>query len=76
LNRSLRRKPINVTPNSRATETASVLGAETAHTTGTPAITAFWRISKLVRPLTTRMQVDKGSRPPAKAQPTSLSTAL
>jgi hypothetical protein len=35
-----------------ATSTARLLGAEIAHTIGTPAVRHFCRISKLLRPLT------------------------
>jgi hypothetical protein len=38
-----------------ATSTARLLGAEMAHTTGTPAVRHFCRISKLLRPLTMTM---------------------
>ncbi len=53
-----------------------LLGAETAQTIGTPAARHFWRISKLLRPLTITTCPCSGSRPSMRAQPTSLSTAL
>src|SRR5439155_44057 len=67
---------MSVMPNSRASDTARLLGAETAHTIGTPAIRDFWRISKLLRPLTITMCRLSGRRPPSSAQPTTLSSAL
>src|SRR5439155_312565 len=67
---------MSVMPNSRASDTARLLGAETADTIGTPAIRDFWRISKLRRPLTITMCRLSGRRPPRSAQPTTLSSAL
>jgi len=52
LKRLPRKKPTSVIPNRRATSTAKLLGAEIAHTIGTPAVKHFCRISKLLRPLT------------------------
>jgi hypothetical protein len=52
LNRLPRKKPTSVMSNRRATSTARLLGAEIAHTMGTPAVRHFCRISKLLRPLT------------------------
>ena len=55
-------------PSRSATETAMLEGAETAHTIGTPATAAFCRISKLVRPETSRIRPASGSPPSSRAQ--------
>ena len=49
-------------PTSRASSTARDDGADTAASTGMPAIAAFWVSSKLARPLT--MQHVPGQRQP------------
>ena len=51
---SPRRKATSVRPDSQAKSTASEDGADTAASTGTPAITAFWVNSNDARPLTRR----------------------
>src|SRR6266540_1337166 len=45
-----RRKPTTVIPASAASDTARSDGAETAAKTGRPARSAFWTISKAIRP--------------------------
>ena len=67
---------MSVMPTSRASSTASDDGAETAASTGMPAIAAFWVSSKLARPLTISTCPDSGSRPARTPSPTTLSTAL
>src|SRR5215210_1182724 len=76
LNRPPRRNPTSVMPNSLATSTARLLGAETAQTTGTPAVRHFCRISNELRPLTITTFSESGSVPSSSAHPTSLSVAL
>ena len=53
-----------------------MLGADTAASTGMPAIHAFWVSSKLARPETSSTWPVSGSRRSRAAQPTTLSTAL
>ena len=71
-----RRNPTRVRPPSSASETASEDGADTAASTGTPIMIAFWASSNEARPLTSRMCPASGSRPERSAQPATLSTAL
>jgi hypothetical protein len=59
-----------------ARSTASEDGAETAASTGIPAITAFCVSSKEARPLTSSTVPDSGIRSFSTAQPMTLSTAL
>ena len=63
-------------PTSRASSTASDDGADTAASTGMPAIAAFWVSSKLARPLTISTCPASGSRPARTPSPMTLSTAL
>src|SRR5580700_8988095 len=73
---SPRRKPISVIPESAASSTARLDGAETAASTGIPAISAFCVSSKLARP-EARITCDRsGSNPCVAAQPITLSKAL
>ena len=69
---SPRRKPTRVWPNRSAASTARSDGADTAQTIGMPATAAFWTISRLTRPLTSRTTSFSGSRPPRTAQPDEL----
>ena len=59
-----------------ASWTASVDGAETAATAGTPASSAFWTISNDARPDTSSRCSASGKRPSIAARPSALSTAL
>jgi hypothetical protein len=63
-------------PASSASSAASVLGADTAASSGIPAIQAFWVSSKLARPETSSTWPVSGNRPSRSAQPITLSTAL
>ena len=65
-----------MTPDWPARSTANDDGADTAASTGTPAITAFWVISNDARPLTSNTLPLNGIRPASTAQPITLSTAL
>src|ERR671912_491085 len=58
-------------PTSRASSTASDDGADTAASTGMPAITAFWVSSNDARPLTRRTVALSGIRSFSSAQPTA-----
>ena len=71
-----RRNPTSVTPVSCASATASDDGADTAASTGTPAITAFCTSSNDARPETISTQPRAGTRSCCSAQPSTLSTAL
>ncbi len=71
-----RRKPTSVTPCSAASSTASEDGADTAASTGTPAIAAFCTSSNDARPDTISTVPPSGTRPSSNAQPVALSTAL
>ena len=73
---SPRRKPTRVIPTSAASSTASDDGADTAASTGMPAIAAFCVSSKLARPLTISTCPASGSRPWRTPSPITLSTAL
>ena len=55
LNRLPCRNTTKVTPKSRASRTARLLGAEIAHTIGARAMIAFCNNSKLARPLNSTM---------------------
>jgi hypothetical protein len=59
-----------------ASSMARLEAAETEATKGILAIRAFCTISKLERPLTSRMQPESGRRSSRSAAPTTLSTAL
>lgn len=63
-------------PDASANETASDDGADTAASTGIPAISAFWVNSNDARPLTNNTEAPSGIRSRSKAQPMTLSTAL
>jgi hypothetical protein len=71
-----RRNPISVMPCSSASSTASDDGADTAASTGMPAIAAFWTSSNDARPDTISTVPPSGTRPSNSAQPVALSTAL
>src|ERR1044072_5345329 len=71
-----RRKPISVMPCSSASSTASDDGAETAASTGIPAIAAFCTSSNDARPDTISTVPPSGTRPSSSAHPVALSTAL
>jgi hypothetical protein len=71
-----RRNPTSVIPVSTASSTASDDGAETAASTGTPAIAAFCTSSNDARPETISTWPAAGTRPCSSAQPSTLSTAL
>ena len=75
-NRRSRRKPINVSPPSRAICTARLDGADTDARIGRPATSAFCTISNPPRPLTRRIRSDHGRPPCRSASPMALSTAL
>ena len=63
-------------PDSPASSAARDEGADTAASTGSPAIRAFWVSSNDARPLTSSTHPASGSRPSRRAQPITLSTAL
>lgn len=71
-----RTNPSRVNPDSAASPTAKLDGADTAAGTGTPAMTAFWTSSNEALPDTMRAVCRSGSRPSRSAHQTSLSTAL
>src|SRR5580700_9214950 len=68
-----RREPTGVSPSSRASFTARLLGAETDATMGIPAASAFCTISNPPRPLTIITCRLKGNRPSINAHPMILS---
>ena len=67
---------MSVMPTSAANSAASDDGADTAASTGMPAIIAFWASSKLARLDTISTVPVSGSRFSFSAQPITLSTAL
>jgi hypothetical protein len=67
---------MSVMPISAASSTASDDGADTAASTGTPAIAAFWTSSNEARPDTISTVPAAGTRFSSSAQPMALSTAL
>ena len=73
---SPRRKPTSVIPTSSANSAASDDGADTAASTGMPAISAFCASSKLARLETISTVPVRGRRSSFSAQPITLSTAL
>src|SRR5579864_6242286 len=71
-----RRKPTRVMPADSASSTASDDGADTAASSGIPAISAFCASSNEARPDTMSRWERSGSRRSVAAQPITLSTAL
>ncbi len=66
---------MRVRPAASAVSMASVVGAETAISTGAPSAAVFWTISTDSR-LVTTTAAGTASRPDRAAAPTSLSSAL
>ena len=76
LKRVPRRKPTTVWPKRSAAATARLDGADTAHSTATPATAAFCTSSNDSRPETSTIWSLSGSAPSSSAWPISLSSAL